>query len=618
MTYAEAIGWITDELCLTVDDNFDLHIDLDTDDVDLQRLAVLINFLLEKVRRNIAGHRALEQSLEMTIAERTQRLDLVVAGSNDGVWVWDLESDAAEYSDRWRAIAGLSERDIAPTLDAWLKRVHPQDIDSLRAAIRRHLEGLSTNVEASYRLRHGSGVYRWMWCRGLCLRDDSGRPKMMAGTQSDITHMRSVDAQTGLPNERYLEEQLASLIEHRMAFALLLIEVTARESRITHTGPDAGHALRTAAAERITSEMPFGATLCRLHGDFFAVIMPSADTGVASGSSLCLPFCHAFNAPLRVRDRLVRASAIVGAAQHVPARHQGMEAILRDAWNALTHARRAPGGFNLLTDAQRAAAERREWLAAEISERLLERGFQAHLQPILRLDSGQLYGFEMLTRLNHPEKGLICPGEFIPVVEELGLMRELGSLLLSEALSLLQRWASDNNSPKDLVISLNISAQELAYADFADRIIETVQRASCPPEQIKFEITEGSLIDNLAVACRHLEALRDFGFGIALDDFGTGFSSLRYLHELPITTLKVDRSFVDGIESAADKRAVAKTIHGLAGLIGADVIAEGIENAAQVEHLSTIGIGLGQGFLFARPLPPEAIATFMESISKRK
>lgn len=612
MTYAEAISQITDELCLAVDDNFDLHIDLDSDDIDLQRLAVLINFLLEKVRRNIAGHKALEQTLEQTIAERTERLDLVVAGSNDGVWVWEICSDRVEYSSRWLAIAGLTPSDLGDTLSAWLDRVHPQDIGGLRTAIRRHLEGLSSNVEASYRLRHGSGVYRWMWCRGLCLRDNAGRPRLMAGTQSDITHMRSIDPQTGLPNERYLEEHLEALLNAQRALTLLLIEVSTRDTLHGYSGPETGRLLRTAAAERITALMPFGATLCRLYGDFFALISPAEQVSEGQARNLCQGLCDAFTTPLLVGDRRVGTSALIGAAEYRSDHGTGVVEVMRDVWNSLTCARQSGKGFNILSDAQRLANERREWLAGELGDALRKGYLVPYLQPIVHLTNARLYGFEMLTRLHHPDKGLIMPGEFIAVAEDLGLMRVLGDFLLQRALELLTSWRANPDLPDDLVISINISAPELAMPDFAERIITAVRAANCAEKQLKLEITEGSLIDNLGMARQHLESLRDRGFGIALDDFGTGFSSLRYLQELPITTLKIDRSFVDGIECDGDKRAVAKTIHGLAGLMGADVIAEGIESPNQVAELKSMDVPLGQGFLFAKPLPPEAVESFIK------
>ncbi|MEM7733212.1 MAG: PAS domain-containing protein, partial [Pseudomonadota bacterium] len=190
------VASIADQLCAMVDDNFDFRVTVDPalgeESLQVQKLTVLINSLLENVRRNLSSLSELAEDLESKIRERTQKLDLIVQSSSDGVWVWNLETGKVEYSSRWRHLLGLDTEPLS-TVEDWLERVHPDDQEKLRSAIRTHLQGSKLYLKQDYRIQHADGTYRWVWCRGRCQRDANGKPILMAGTQTDVHSIRSVN-----------------------------------------------------------------------------------------------------------------------------------------------------------------------------------------------------------------------------------------------------------------------------------------------------------------------------------------------------------------------------------------------------------------------------------------
>jgi len=227
-----------------------------------------------------------------------------------------------------------------------------------------------------------------------------------------------------------------------------------------------------------------------------------------------------------------------------------------------------------------------------------------HYQPLIELRSGTVVGFEALVRWQHPSRGLVAPLAFIPVAEETGLIIPLGRWVLETACRQAAAWRTADPSNSQLVVSVNLSARQFAHTNLDDEVAAILEATGLDPAALELEITESALMDQSERGIEVLRRLRALGVRLVLDDFGTGYSSLSYLKHLPLDTIKIDRSFVAGLDLAAD-RSIVEAIIGLAHGLGISVVAEGIETTEQLEALRALGCDIGQGYLFAAALVPE-------------
>jgi EAL domain-containing protein (putative c-di-GMP-specific phosphodiesterase class I) len=237
----------------------------------------------------------------------------------------------------------------------------------------------------------------------------------------------------------------------------------------------------------------------------------------------------------------------------------------------------------------------------------LERGeIQVYYQPVFDIHTGKVTGFEALARWQHPERGLLLPGEFIPLAEESGLITSLGSFVLREACRQLAAWHANGVARPDQIVSVNVSSRQFADPGFVETVANTLQETGLAPACLYLEITETVILENAEASALMMNRLKQLGVRLALDDFGTGYSALSYLHRFPIDSLKVDRSFISDLVGSSTRAAIVGAIVTLAHNLRLDVVAEGIETEAQRDVLRALECEFGQGFLYSRPLPPEA------------
>jgi EAL domain-containing protein (putative c-di-GMP-specific phosphodiesterase class I) len=228
-------------------------------------------------------------------------------------------------------------------------------------------------------------------------------------------------------------------------------------------------------------------------------------------------------------------------------------------------------------------------------------------QPIVSPRSGEIVGFEALVRWHHPERGVVSPADFIPVAEQSGLIVPLGQTVLDQACAEAAGWNRDRGERPPLRVAVNFSPRQLSHPKAVDTVLTVLAETGLPPELLCVEITESALVEDSAATLGTLNRLKDLGVTLALDDFGTGYSSLTYVRRFPIDTLKIDRSFIDGIVGSSEDEAIVTAVLSMGRALGVHVVAEGVETEAQADRLRVLGCKLAQGYLFSRPIAPDAV-----------
>ncbi len=604
----EMVASLADQLCAIVADDYDIRVRLDSDfeNLQLQKLTVLINSLLENVRRNIGTLSELAEDLESKVRERTLELDLVVQGSNDGVWLWNVEKNVVDYSKRWRDLLGLEGEEL-DTIESWLSRVHPDDQEKLRAALREHLQGVKPYLREDYRIRHADGTFRWMWCRGRCHRDENGRATFMAGTQTDVHTFRSIDPSTGLPNETALMASLRDLISDGVSFRAALIGIPRVDSMKEDMDSDELSMLRRAVACRISSNLPFGADLFHLSGDYYAAIIPERIQKRFLEQEVVSPLLSAFNKPFETSRHRAWLDISLGFTMPISNKSASPSDTMRDAWTSYRAARKQRTTFNVLSDHQLEGARDRAYIEQQIRIGLERDWFVPFFQPIVDIKTSEILGFETLCRMSHPEQGVIAPGRFIPVAEDIGVIDRISFLMFEKAISMLGSWAKLGAPFDKLFLTVNLESYQIMQPELPDLLKSAIAEKGFQPNLLKIEIVESSVIGNFDTAARQIAAIRNLGVQIALDDFGTGYSSLEYLNELSFDLIKIDRAFVDELDSDPRKRSMVKMMCVLAETLDAEVCVEGIETEAQAAVARELNAIFGQGYLYSKPVSEKDI-----------
>ncbi len=579
-----------------------------------------INFsvALARIRTQVARSRA-----ERALRESEERYALAVAGTNDGLWDWRVDTGVFFGSPRWREIMCVDpETDIAH-LDAWIERLHPDDQRRVREDIYDHVEDRSGHLDSEARVRIGDN-YHWILIRGKAVRDTTGRAVRLAGSVTDITGGKVADALTGLPNRVLFDDRLGRLFEHakRVAgyeFAVMFIDLDRFKNVNDSLGHEAGDRLLVETARRLERNLRasdsvsrvdpddkgrvVGHTIARFGGDEFGIILggvrrPTDATHVATR------LIRAVAEPYHLGGQDVFVSASVGIALSATVYERPSD-MLRDADTALYRAKAAGRGrFEIFDAEMRAEILKCVETEADLRRAIDEGGFLLHYQPIVEIARGRIAGLEALLRWQHPTRGLVMPGDFISIAEETGLIVPLGYWVVGEVCRQILEWNREPDGHERPVVAVNVSRRQLQMGDFARRVIAIVDGYGVPHEAIEFELTESVIMTEPDDVRSAIAQLKASGFRISIDDFGTGYSSLSTLQRLPVDRLKLDRSFLDEVQGDSEARQVMEGIMLLAEHLRLEVVAEGIETVQHLRRVRGMNCPFGQGYLFSRPGPP--------------
>src|SRR4030088_1955944 len=551
------------------------------------------------------------------LRESEERYALAARGANDGVWDWNLEANVVYFSTRWKSMLGYQENEIGDKPDEWLDRIHDADRERVNEEIAAHQKGSVPQFESEHRVLHKDGTFRWMLCRGLAVHNGSGKTLRMAGWQTDITEGKVSDPLTGLPNRLLFTDRVGRLVTHskrrkEYLFAVLFLDLDGFKMINDGLGQLVGDQLLVGVASRLerclratdtVARLGEGFIVARMGGDEFTVLLEDLkDTGDAKLAAERL--MKSVTAPFMLGGREVFTSLSIVIALSNPSYEQA-EDILRDADTAMYRAKsRGKARYEIFDADMRASVVARLLFSMDLRLALEHGEFHNVYQPIVSLAAGQIVGFEALLRWQHPTRGLLGPEEFIAVAEETGLIRDLGWWNLREACRQMTEWRTDYSAYSQLTMSVNLSPKQFLQANLVADIESLLRELKLPPQALKLELTESTVMGDPSAAVEMLQQIKSLGISLAIDDFATGYSSLSYLHRFPLDTLKIDRSFISSIGTGEDTE-IARTIFPMALNLHLDVVAEGIETIEQLVLLKKLHCKYGQGYYFSKPLSAE-------------
>lgn len=557
-----------------------------------------------------------ESEAEHAVLERSERqLRLALSASGAGAWDWDLATDVVEYSQSFLDLLRYRGRDFHIDF-VFRERLHPEDRDRVIAAVHRSLAE-DAEFDETYRLLCFDARHRWFHGRGRTVRDAEGRALRFSGVLLDwelqhaarsalvrsekrMRYFANHDLLTGLKNRRAWQDDLADLVQtHRSAggrFAVLLIDLDLFKNVNDSLGHATGDRLLNEVAFRMRRIVGPGNLLARLGGDEF-VCCVTGEGAVDMAESCANALLQAIARPWRPRTGVeIAVGASIGIARF-PEHGADTEALLAAADAALYSAKAAGRGTVRVYDVGlRHAAAQRLQLETRLRRAIEEGALHVAYQPIRRTACGMPIASEALLRWDDAQLGSVEPSRFIPVAEAAGLMPVLGAWMRDAAFAAFARWSRSFAS--EMKLAVNISAHELVAADFVDHFHDALSRHGLPAHAIVAEITESTLIDNASPARAHAEQLRALGVQLAIDDFGLGYSSLAMLKRMRVDQIKIDRSFVDGVDRGDDDdRAICAAVISMARQLGLEVVAEGVERESQRQVLDELGCTAWQGFL---------------------
>ena len=437
--------------------------------------------------------------------------------------------------------------------------------------------------------------------------------RMSVELQKSKEHFRHAafhDALTGLPNRTlFLNHlQLASgraRRGERHFFAVLFFDLDRFKNVNDSLGHSAGDQLLIAIARRLEQVSRPVDTVARLGGDEYAVLLDGLQEH-ADAIQFAERLQKELAKPFMLAGQEVYITSSVGIALGDPS-YELPENLLRDADIAMYRAKeKGKACYEVFDTVMHTRAVALLRLENDLRRAIERQEFRVHYQPIVALETKRIIGFEALVRWPHPERGFIPPDEFIPLAEETGLVAVIDRWVLREACRQMVEWQGISPSNRTLVLSANLSSKELTQAGVVEEIKCVLDETGFDPRCLRLEITESAVMDNAEASAKMLTQLRDIGVRISIDDFGTGYSSLSYLHRFPVTTLKIDRSFISRMSEDTEKFEIVRTIMTLANNLGMDTVAEGVETERQLAQLRLLKCEYGQGYLFSKPLDAEA------------
>jgi len=580
-------------------------------------LISLASSLLLFVRKNRQIARA-----SLQLGETKESLDRAQRIAHMGNWDWQIRESRLFWSEGIYRLFGVSPAEFDASYEAFMARVHPDDRNAVEAAVQRALE-TGASYEIDHRIVRPDGAVRIVHESAEVLLDTQGRPTRMIGTVQDVTawkqaeqalqekdaHLEFIayhDALTGLPNRTLLMDRLTHAASRadrsERQVALLFIDLDRFKTINDSLGHAVGDAVLQAASDRLKTLVREEDTLSRLGGDEFVVLLEGLRDG-QDAASVAKKIIHALEKVLTIGNYPLHISASIGISLY-PQDGKDAETLMKHADAAMYKAKESGRNtFHFYEQGITERAMRRIQLESRLRSAFEQRALEVFYQPLVNLESQRICGAEALLRWHDPQEGAISPDHFIPLAEDTGLIIPMGEWVIHEACLALKRWDEQGFQLDGFVMHINLSGKQMLQKELPRRLADMFAETGVSPDRIVLELTESSIMESEEIGRDVLTALCQIGVSIAIDDFGTGHSSLSRLKLLPISELKIDRSFIRDIAEDTGDAAIVQAILALSANLGLRVVAEGVEHAGQEAFLLQHGCLLAQGYYYARPMP---------------
>lgn len=553
------------------------------------------------------------KAAESALRESEERLKLAVTATRSGIWDADLRRGACWWSPEFIAMLGYTAEEMPALIGVWEGMIHPEDRAWVLALVARFIAGEAPEYHPTYRLKRRDGSWVWIESKGHCLRDANGQAYRFIGAMADVTERKRQEAQllrmstqdrlTDLPNRALLMDRLTHALgvarRRKRCMGVLFVDIDRFKLVNDSLGHEMGDTLLIQLGQRITRAIRGTDTVGRLGGDEFLILAEDL-TEPQDAARVAKSVLDTVRQPFHIDGQSLFVSLSIGISVCDDSPDNG-PTLLRFADTAMQAAKSGGGGaYRFFMPEMNAEALARLELERSLRQAIDLEQFVVYYQPKFAVDTLELTGMEALVRWIHPADGMIPPGVFISLAEETGLIVAIGAIVLREAMRQSVEWTQRGLPP--LPVAVNLSVRQLQDEDACLPIFAILEQEAAEPRWLELEITESMMMDNIGQIVPALRRLRERGVSIAIDDFGTGHSSLSYLRRLPITTLKIDRSFINDVDSDDDSAAITATIISMARQLGLKVVAEGIETPAQLDFLRRHGCEHAQGFLLGRPM----------------
>jgi diguanylate cyclase (GGDEF)-like protein/PAS domain S-box-containing protein len=546
----------------------------------------------------------------LTISD--ERYQLALDGSNDAIWEFDIKLGSFFASDKLFEIKGYKPTKNFST-KAFIKNfVHLEDRDIAIKDLKKHINNITNIYKSEFRIKINDGTYIWVSNRGKAIRDSNGKAVKIAGSITDITDRKNAEEKikfmayydhlTKLPNRIFfmdkLKQQLVTAKLQNSKGAVFFIDLDNFKNINDTMGHDYGDSLLVFLAKQMEILINEKDTICRLGGDEFILLHPCHEEDEVESYAKAL--LALFDKPFEIDNKQMYITASIGVALY-PKDGNDTSTILKNADSAMYKAKElGKNQFARFDEEMYLKLERKTRIDRILRNAIENNELSIHYQPQFDAKTNEIFGFEALLRLNSVELGFVSPVEFVPIAEESGYIVQMDKWVLNEACRQSVEWLHAGYKFKS--ISINVSTVDMHQIDFLETVKGVFENTGINPNIVELEITETVLMESLETNIKILKELMNMGVRVALDDFGTGYSSLNYLMKIPISTLKIDKSFIDNITSNIQNKSIIENIIQMAHSMELKVVAEGVETDNQLSILKEKKCDYIQGYYYSKPL----------------